>query len=429
MTFNRVTISSLFMALHFHGIGLYFVLTGIVNFKPSWLTASYQLITLIGFLVFSIRIKEYKKKLTKIRLFDIFYILFIVISLFEMRKLDTSFGYLLPLYFFTYSLSLILLRATVYRQVLLIFQYTTVLTSIASVLSLIQFLSGNLGSVADGRIYLGTSGNPIIAGYVGAYTLSCCFLLFISKKLSNNSNIILCISGISGLAVCMLSGTRSSMLFAISSMLFILCSSINFRFSKSTKLKIFPNHVFLSLIAFGSLILIILFTAGNIELSNYKFFQSISYTFNRLFSTFTAATSDGSFGASALGRVEDYERTYNAFVDQPIFGNGVYKSGYAHNFALQVAADFGVLGICLFIVPFFIWIYQFIVILFDNKNQHITSFRSKEIERNIFKSYFGIVLLQTLFNGGFHGDLYRSFFVLAGVGILLSMSTEINHDR
>lgn len=420
-TRRNISLSSFFMALHFHGIGLYFILTGLINYKPSWLTATFRILSLVLFCLLSLNIKEYKVKLKRIRVYDAFYILFILLALLEMRNVHTPFGYSLPITFALYSLSLLLLRAATCQQIRSLFYFTTLLTTATSFISLLQFLSVGIASLGDGRIYLGTSGNPIGAGYTGAYACSCCLLLVISE-FNRKYNSLFMLLGSCGLILCILSGTRSSILFCFFSSTFILINSINF--SRILSFRLFRGQSLKLVFLLGFLILAPIFFDKSIEFQSFDLFQSIQYTIDRFLDTFYAIINNSDLDASAFGRVEDYKRTYDTFVGQPLFGLGVYQSGYAHNFVLQAAADFGILGLTLFVFPFIVWGIELLRLTFHSLRKNSIDSQYKKTNIFVLRMFFAIIFFQTILNGGFHGDLYRTFFLLSGTGILLAINNE-----
>jgi hypothetical protein len=123
--------------------------------------------------------------------------------------------------------------------------------------------------------------------------------------------------------------------------------------------------------------------------------------------------------ASILSRYESYDHAIDVFLAHPILGGRFYAGGYVHNAWLQSASDFGLVGILTFSIPFlylgYDWIRQVQISISSQKDY----FKSEYWMVSIF---VGIIFLESACMSSFHGDPYRSHFILCPIGVLIAFS-------
>lgn len=423
LQFKLIT-SALIFSMYFQGLGLYFYITGVINFKPTWLTAAYQIFLLLTFLLLVLSLKDSRHNLLNIKFIELIYIAFFLIVNFDIQS-PSSPGAIRPenlsIYFIVYSLSLALARALTFEQLTLVCYFTNFISVITSNLLVLQFLMGS-SSFLVGRLFIGSSGNPILAGYVGAYAFITSIILF-EKSNSLLMRLLFIAASIPGLIVAMLSGTRSSLIFIA------ICIIIGFMMTLVIKIKAYLYSCGKTLIrletglAFclnGSfIILIIMFLSPVFPTDNPVFSSIFGTAFGRA-DQLLLIGSEQVKDNSLLERYSFYQQAIKNFSDSPIFGRGIYSSGYVHNSFLQSASDFGLIGVITFVLPFFYLGYQVFKNLKNNVFQrNIDYFKSNHWMINTFSV---VMLIESICISSFHGDLYRSAIPLCVLGMLISVS-------
>lgn len=433
----KITISALLFSLYFQGLDLYFYITSLINFKPIWLTGLYQIL-LLTLLLFSILfIPNSRKKLFSIELSEILYASFFGLVILDLIFFKNNF--LVPenliVYFSVYSFSLVLARGLTFEQLKLVCYFTTFIAIVTSFLLLLQFINGTASYTKDGvRLVTGLAGNPINTGYLGAYTfLSSLTLLIKSTSLLAKS--LFFSTSLLGLSVAIFSGTRSSFIFIILGFIVLMSTSFilnikNNEFSSDANFDpiIYKNKIFLSLKSsffyFGlSLsIILLIFTFDKIKFYLIYFIALVENPWNRindhlLFIFTQNRVSPLVLDKSTMERAEFYKDSLHVFLRHPILGGGLYSTGTTHNAFLQSASDFGIFGIITFCLPFIYLGYRVFTLLISNVFYKSNYFRSNYWMINIFCL---IIFLESFCLFCFHGDPYRNYIALCGMGILIS---------
>ncbi|MGC1396747.1 MAG: O-antigen ligase family protein [Coleofasciculaceae cyanobacterium] len=420
----KLIASAFIFSLYFQGLGLYFYITGLINFKPTWLTAAYQIFLLATFLLIVLSIHDSRKNFSTIGFIELAYIAFFIIVSFDLQT-PSSPGAIIPenvfIYFIVYSISLALGRALIFEQLTLVCYFTNFISVITSILLVLQFLIGS-SSFLVGRLFIGSSGNPILAGYVGAYAFITSIIL-LGKSKSLLVRLIFIGASLPGLIVALLSGTRSSLIFisvciAIGSLISLIIKLKAYLYSSGRSLMK-PNTGLIFCFNTSIIILIIIFFAPVFPTDNPVLSSIFGTAFDRTDQLFLIG-SEQVKDNSLLERYSFYEQAIQNFTDSPMFGRGIYSSGYVHNSFLQSASDFGMIGVVTFTLPFLYLGYQVFTIL--KKNIFERNFDYFTSDHWMINTFSGVILIEAMCISSFHGDLYRSAIPLCILGILIAVS-------
>ncbi len=424
-------ISSLAIGIYFQGLQLYFYLTGLINFKPQWLTAFYMISLLIITFYGLFILKDNRKKLFNLGFLEICYLLFYILVLIDYRYFITK-NYDIPdfmiIYFTVYSFSLFISRALFFRQIKIIFYSTNILTFVTSILLLHQLLSGSASFTADGvRLVAGSTNNPINTGYLGAYCCTTSLIIFFTNKLKISGKIYSFLACITGFYITILAGTRSAFIFCGISIFFILLASIwskIFFLHQNMKIIYQNNLINIFLIILFGITLIFFTLSSSITDSlwgtNNLWIQNLSDQFSRLSTISSIFFGDEytKLDDSASGRVILYKNAISIFIQNPIFGGGVYSAGYVHNAFLQSASELGMLGLLTFSIPFF---YLGLLCIKNFWRINLSSeFYYKNSDYWSINLFCVILFVQATCQWSFHGDPYRSYIPLCSIGLLMS---------
>ncbi|GAB4300399.1 MAG: hypothetical protein Fur0025_40030 [Oscillatoriaceae cyanobacterium] len=123
---------------------------------------------------------------------------------------------------------------------------------------------------------------------------------------------------------------------------------------------------------------------------------------------------------SITERYSLYERGFNVFADHPVFGGQVYSAGSVHNAFLQSASDLGILGIITFVIPFM----YFGVFYLSTVLSHAIKLQAVYWKSDLWMvdSWAGFVLFESGCLFCFHGDPYRTYISICGIGILIAFT-------
>ncbi|AOX03494.1 hypothetical protein BJP34_32320 [Moorena producens PAL-8-15-08-1] len=375
--------------------------------------------------------KDNKQKLLSLGGLETLYLLFFSLVIIDYNSLATK-QYQIPqflfIYFTCYSFSLFISRALLFKQIKIIFYCTNILTWVTSILLLSQLLSGSASFTGDGvRLVAGSSNNPINTGYLGAYCCTTSLIIFFTNKVKISVKIYSVLAFITGFYITLLSGTRSALIFCCISIFLILIAMIWLKISpsyqsiKTTNQTIFFNNLIILLLGFS----LITFTlssnlADNLWGADNLWMQNVSDQFSRLGTISSIFFGDEytKLDDSASGRVILYNNAISIFIENPIFGGGIYSAGNVHNAFLQSASELGILGLLTFSIPFFylglLCIKNFFTINLS------TNFYYKNSDYWTINLFCVILFIQATCLWSFHGDPYRSYIPLCAIGILIS---------
>ncbi|MGG6287806.1 hypothetical protein ACQ4M3_40140 [Leptolyngbya sp. AN03gr2] len=330
---KKAKIAAIALATFVHGLTLYFAVAGILGIHTTILTAIFQIGTLLIGLYYTLYNPEARRKLFRIGFFEILYFAFMILIGFDLVTMKDQSN--LPdnfvIYTSVYWFALILLRSLSFDQLRIFCYVTTCLATLTSSILFVQVITGSASLVDNGgRLSVGTSGNPIIAGYTGAYCCLARLILWIRIQ-----------------------------------------------------------------------ILVQMFTGG------------------------------GGGDMSIQGREALYATAIEAINDNPVFGKGLYAAGGAHNVFLQVTAEFGLLGVITFILPFLLLIYQVFntltsAIASTSSWSYHTASKFLRSDYWMVSSFAVVMLVQGISMFSFHGDPYRSYLPIASIGILIAF-LRLNH--
>ncbi|NJK52905.1 MAG: hypothetical protein HC936_08905 [Leptolyngbyaceae cyanobacterium SU_3_3] len=155
-----------------------------------------------------------------------------------------------------YWTALCLLRSLTFAQFCLLCPISSAISVLTSLILLGQVFTGS-AQWADngGRLVAGTSGNPILAGYTGAYAFLSCIVMWLTGRYAGNP--ILLALAVPGFLVCSFSGTRSATLSIMLSGVFVILYTVNLLLaSNKTAGKLISNLVTYSGIGLTSILLL-----------------------------------------------------------------------------------------------------------------------------------------------------------------------------
>lgn len=429
-------IAAIALATFVHGLTLYFAVSAILGVHTTVLTAIFQIGCLAIGLICILADSESRNKFLNIGFFEVLYFAFIALFTYDLATipdpaiLPTNFAIYTGVYWF----SLILLRSLSFQQLKIFCYVTTCLATITSLILFVQVLTGTATWVDNGgRLAVGSSGNPIIAGYTGGYCCLASLILWI--KSPQNQKLFWLACSIPGLFVCISSGTRSATLSMIIAGGLIGLYILNVLAKSGKMFNRFLSNTVLIAGILGVLLVLAPLVSSPVAANNGTVKPSPIETAvtngNRRIQLLFQMTSGGGGDLSIRGREGLYASAWQAFSENPMFGKGLYSVGGAHNVFLQVAAEFGITGIVTFILPFLILTYQVFQALVDavaktaSKSYQATS-KFLRSDYWMVSSFSVVMLIQTISMFSFHGDPYRSYLPIACLGILIAF-LRLNH--
>lgn len=432
---KNAKIAAIALATFVHGLTLYFAISGALGVHTTVLTASFQLGSILIGLVFTFYTPESRRKLFRFGFFEIFYCAFIALLIYDLVTIPDPL--VLPsnfaIYTSVYWFALILLRSLSFSQLKIFCYVTTCLAALTSLILLVQVVTGTATWVDNGnRLAVGTSGNPIIAGYTGAYCCLASLILWIKSPSSQKLFWLACSAP--GFFVCVSSGTRSATLSLFFAGGLIGLYVLNILMKSG---KMFSRFLSTSFVLASVLVLLLVLAplsserAGATNKAERSPVETAVENGNRRIQALVQMFSGGAGDMSIQGRESMYTSTIAVFNQNPVFGKGLYSAGGAHNVFLQVAAEFGMMGILTFIVPFLMLTYQVFNILrsaIASTSSWSYQAASKFLRSDYWmvSSFAVVMLVQTLSMFSFHGDPYRSYLPIACLGVLIAF-LRLNH--
>ncbi|MGG6269234.1 O-antigen ligase family protein [Leptolyngbya sp. AN10] len=433
---KKAKIAAIALATFVHGLTLYFAVAGILGIHTTILTAIFQIGTLLIGLYYTLYNPEARRKLFRIGFFEILYFAFMILIGFDLVTMKDQSN--LPdnfvIYTSVYWFALILLRSLSFDQLRIFCYVTTCLATLTSSILFVQVITGSASLVDNGgRLSVGTSGNPIIAGYTGAYCCLASLILWIKSPPDQKLFWLACSAP--GFFVCVSSGTRSATLSLVLAGGLIGLYVLNIVTKSGKTFTRFLSNTFLVAGILGML-LILAPLASNPASANSKADRSplevvVENGNQRIQILVQMFTGGGGGDMSIQGREALYATAIEAINDNPVFGKGLYAAGGAHNVFLQVTAEFGLLGVITFILPFLLLIYQVFntltsAIASTSSWSYHTASKFLRSDYWMVSSFAVVMLVQGISMFSFHGDPYRSYLPIASIGILIAF-LRLNH--
>lgn len=417
------------LATFVHGLTLYFAIAGALGIHTMVLTAIFQLGCISTGLFYILKDPIAQRKLFRVGFYEIFYLGFIALFAYDLATvpktvtLPSNFAIYTSVYWF----ALILLRSLSFDQLKIFCYVTTCFATITSSVLMLQVITGTATWVENGgRLAVGTAGNPIISGYTGAYCCIASLILWIRSPSSQKLFWLGC--SIPGFFVCLSSGTRSATLSIALAGGLIGIYVLNVLTKSGRMFTRFLSNSFVFAGVLG-LLLIVVPVVSDPATAQSKTdrpplemaLENSSRRIQALFDVLAGGKGD----MSLQGREKLYDSAIETFNKQPVFGKGLYSTGGTHNVFLQVAAEFGTMGIVTFILPFLILVYQVFKTLLDavvSTSSQSYSAASKFLRSDYWmvSSFSVLMVVQALTTFSFHGDPYRNYLALAYLGILIA---------
>jgi O-antigen ligase len=286
-------------------------------------------------------------------------------------------------------------------------------------------------------LFAGASGNPIILGYTAGFTFLAALTMSMRSK-SIPSRLIWLALSILGFMVCSFTGTRSALLSCMVGAILLLTYFLNI-VGKTVRssFRFFSSSVSVAGIILA--LLLIFLPATNSSSANVSFQESspvivaLENGISRL-DTLTKVEDDQERDASAEARTKIYANAWSLIQESPVLGSGLYSAGMAHNAGLQIMADFGILGVATFTVPF---LYLTYVVFKKPLRDLIWVGRFPSLSPQAFirsdtfliNCFMFIMWLQVMFGFSFHGDPYRNSTAISTLGLLSAFSHLSQRER
>lgn len=429
---RQVILAPLFLALYYPGITLYFTLTGLAGIQTTILTAVYQVGLLSLSLWAILLVRKSRQKFFTIQLTDGLLIAFLIMFLYDVlfSKHEQPLQSNLFLYFGVCWFGASVARSLTFDQFKIFCRISSMIACITSLALALQVLAGGAAWVGNGsRLAAGASGNPVLAGYTGAFAFLSSLVFFTVSKSSFKPFWL--IAGMAGLFVCTSSGTRSATVSMVTAGVFIVIYTLGILFgSNKATANLFSNtFIVVGAFLFLSLMLPPMLSSSTASTTTdpsplISVLENATTRINALFQV-----AEGGRGDLAIQERQGFYTTaWEIFIKNPIWGGGVYAAGNAHNAFLQVASEFGILGIVTFVLPLFYLGYRAFqaalhnltkVSLLSPSNRSLPLIKS---DYSVMTCFAIIFFLQAMSLFSFHGTPYTNTFPVFSLGLLIAFS-------
>jgi O-antigen ligase len=431
------------LALYVHGLTFYFCIAGIIGAHSTVLTGLYQFGTVFLVALYALLNPAARANLFKLEVVDILYLLFVALVAFDYfyTPNKSEFPANVAIYFPIYWVTFFLARSLNTSQFTRFCYLASLITMATSTILFAQVATNTASWVANGaRLAAGSSGNPILTGYTGAF--ACCSGLVLSIRTQSAWRLVWLLGAIPGLLVCTMSGTRSATIAVALALICLIPYSMGvIARSRAT----WNRFVFNAMAAAGLIILLFLgssmlepppTTASNaqnspplVETLN----KALDSTTKRL-KALTGTLSGGDGDRSIQEREEFYNKSWQGFLQNPITGGGLYSVGAAHNAVLQVAAEFGLLGMLTFLMPLLwlgyqLWRQVLISMAQPDPVQSSKNQLQESSDTFINTSCAVIFYIQAVCILLFHGDPYRSYLPVVSLGLVIAFLRKQTDQR
>ncbi len=436
---RNLAIVPICLALFSQGLTFYFTVSSLTGIHSAALTAGYQISLILVSLLTILLTRISRRNFFHLEAIDLLLIAFVVIFLFDAtttKNPETSRGNLF-IYFGVCWGASSLARSLSLEQFKVFCRTSGIVASLTSVILTFQVLSGTAAWVGGSgeRLAIGTTGNPTLGGYTGAFAFLAGLIFFVTDKPILKP--VWVVGAGAGLFVCFTSGTRSAIVAIMIAGFLILSYILSILLSSNRTAAHFVMNT--ALVVGTVLFMLVLLDPVLASHSTptgepvSPIIRVIQSTQHRVMALFQVV--QGGQGDPALEeRRAFYTNAWNIFLKNPVWGGGVYSSGNAHNAFLQVAAEFGIFGIMTFFLPLFYLGYQ----VFESIHRNLRRISLKNTLRHPSRlvrsdysiiTYFAIVfLVQTLCLFSFHGTPYTNTLPVFTLGLLIAFS-RITPDR
>ncbi|MCU0549097.1 MAG: hypothetical protein MUC48_07095 [Leptolyngbya sp. Prado105] len=425
---NKTLISAFFLSLYVQGLSAYFYLTGLVGLRTTILTAIFQAGSILLFLLYSMNIRECKEKIKTFKLIEVLFATFfvaVVLDITVAQKAYTIPADVLPK-FLLYMLALFVARCLTKAQFKGIFQITALLSILTSIALSRDFLAGTAIAVNNAsRLAIGDSANPIEAGNLGAFAASVSLLISLKAKDFPTKILFLALMVPGGL-VASLSGTRSAVLALAVGTVFLMGTTLIFKLKDlGSRLRQFS----LSSLFYYGLLLLLLVASLSISSPSPATANSTKTTdgfvLDRTLTRLMTIPFFGQADTSVNARFLYYDQAVTGFNQNPLMGGKVYSAGFVHNAFLQVLVEFGLFGVCTYILPIAWLVWRFLAILGSSLKKSSSYFKTDDWT---ITAFMGIIMIQMLFVLMVHAEPYRSYFPPCAIGMAIAFS-RLGLDR
>jgi O-antigen ligase len=418
---------AILLAFYVHGLTFYFALSGIAGVHTTILTAIFQICLVAIPFILIVLTRAPRARFLHIGMVELSYLAFVAMFLYDFVSTPNKaiFPENLIIYFGVYWTALSLMRSLTFAQFRLLCPISSAIAVLTSLILLAQVLTGTAQWADNGsRLVAGTSGNPILVGYTGAYAFLSCVVMWLTGRYAGNP--ILLALALPGFLVCSFSGTRSATLSIMFSGAFVTLYAVNLLMaSNKSTIKLISNLALYLSLGVGSLLLLspLSSAAGQSKGEASPIERALNTGLQRIDVLFQIVGGGGS-DMSIEGREKLYGHAVELFLQKPIWGNGLYTAGSAHNAFLQVATEFGMFGIIAFAVPFVYLGIRVMTVVLSVSNQckiaRQTPARFVKSDYAMTTCFTVVFLFQAICIFSFHGDPYRNYLPVASIGLMLA---------
>lgn len=428
------TIAAVSFGFYMHGLTFYFVIASLAGVHSATLTAAYQSLTIgIPFLL-NLVDSDGRKRMLRFGAIELLYLLFAALFLYDYFTTRTPeiFPENLIIYAGLYWFALMVGRSLSFEQLKTVC-YTSNRVAVATSLLLIAQVVTGTASWADHgrRLVAGTAGNPINVGHTGAYAFLTCLLLWLKAKPS--SKMVWLGLSVPGLMVTIFSGTRSATLAILlgAAIVAIYVTRIITQSGRSVA-RVTTNVTFI----FGLLLSVMLLlgplmaapgqSAGTKTAEPSPLTVAIDNGSKRIDALFQVLSGGNTGDSSIRGRENMFRFAFEGFLAHPLSGQGLYSQYATHNAFLQVALEFGILGVTTFVAPFFYIVYHIVQATFltakrvRQASSQINPERFIRSDFSVVTCFMLVIFMQAVCLFSFHGDPYRNYLPICSTGLLLA---------
>jgi O-antigen ligase len=364
---------------------------------------------------------------------EFLYLIFAVLFIYDFFTTRTPeiFPENLLIYASLYWFALAVAKSFSFEQ-LKIACYTSNRVAVATALLLMAQVSTGTASWADHgrRLVAGTAGNPINVGHTGAYAFLTCLILWLKAKPSSKA-IWLGLS-VPGLMVTVFSGTRSATLAILLGVAVValyvtrIITQSGRSIARVTTTVTFVCGVLLSgMLLLGPLMAAPRQSTGMIT-EPPPLTTAIENGSQRIDALFQVISGGNTEDRSIRGREKMFQFAFEGFLAHPLIGQGLYAQYATHNAFLQVALEFGILGVATFIAPFFYIVHHIVQAIFltakrvRQASEQINPERFIRSDFSVVTCFMLVVFVQAVCLYSFHGDPYRNYLPICSTGLLLA---------
>ncbi|MEP0916924.1 O-antigen ligase family protein [Leptolyngbya sp. DQ-M1] len=424
----KAKLIAILLACYVHGLTFYFSVSGLVGARTTLLTAIFQVTLVTIPFVLIVLTRAPRQRLFRVSFVELFYLAFVAMFLVDYMTIKdkSTFPENLLIYFGVYWTALCLMRSLTFAQFRLLCPASSAIAVFTSLILLVQVLTGG-AQWADngGRLVAGTSSNPILVAYTGAYAFLSCLVMWLTGRYAGNP--LLLVLMVPGFLVSSFAGTRSATLSVLVSAAFVVIYTVNLLMSSNkSAVRAISNFLLYSGVGLASLLMLSPLSAAtsssNAEISPVE--RALTNGFQRIDILFKLITGSGGGDRSIQGREAMYSGVSSLFFRSPIWGHGLYSYGSVHNAFMQVAIEFGIFGIITFVLPFLYLAFRVMQIALSPAKQCADARQSPsqfvKSDYAMMTCFTVVFLFQSICLFSFHGDPYRNYLPIASVGLMIA---------